>query len=242
MSFQKFTISYLFAYTLSEGNWHFHGSFCSVGFQKHFTDPWARCTAGPHHPCINLEKRSSHISWITIHSPQVKHSDGVTKVNEHVVRNVILDTNTCNQQLDVQSSLGWDDTSLGFIFCLSPSFIRSFAYCFLYPLWLVINLDQPWVCRRFFSRLDSWEKMQSILLSATPAQNSTIMSGAQVELYSTLLWMHSVIWWHRGQFLTVLLHFSMNISWTRWILLKSYLHPFSSECFLVIRFFNTWSN
>lgn len=130
VSFQKFTTSYLFAYMLSEGNWHFHGWFCSVGFQKHFTDPWARCTVGPHHPCINLENWSSHISWITNHSPQVKHSDGVTKVNEHGVRNVILDANTCNQQLDVQSSLGWDNTGLGFIFCLPPSFIQSFTYCF----------------------------------------------------------------------------------------------------------------
>lgn len=118
-NFSKFPASYLLAYILSEGDWHFHGSLCSLGFPKHFTHPWARCTTGSHHPYINLEKKSSHNSWIAKLSTQVKHSAEVTMVNLHVVRNMILDTDTCNQQLCVQNCLGWNNIHMVLFSCFS---------------------------------------------------------------------------------------------------------------------------
>lgn len=80
-------------------------------------------------------------SWITFHSTQVKCSTGVTQVNERVTRNVILDTQSCNQQLNVQNSPGWNNTHTGFIFHRQDgSFINFSAECFLLHLTRLMTL------------------------------------------------------------------------------------------------------
>lgn len=74
-------------------------------------------------------------SWITNHSTQVKCSAAMTKVNERVTRNMILDTQSRNQQLNVQNSLGWDNTRIGFVFHLQDdSFINFSVQCFFLHL------------------------------------------------------------------------------------------------------------
>lgn len=82
-------------------------------------------------PLAFIWKAKQPRSWITYRSTQVKRSTGVTKVNEHVARNVILDIHSHNQQLNVQNSLGWNNPRRGFVFCLQDdSFISFSAQCF----------------------------------------------------------------------------------------------------------------
>jgi len=63
------------------------------------------------------------------------------KVNDHLVRNVILDTHSRNQKLNVQNPLEWNNARMGFIFHLQDdSFINFSAQWFFLHLTRLMTL------------------------------------------------------------------------------------------------------